>query len=83
MVIRISYKEAEEIVSSKVIIMEGRLLNANTIKTIGVDSEWRKCNRCKSENISIGARSILYVIALVHKRSKSCQELFDRREIRN
>ncbi|KAH6667739.1 hypothetical protein B0J14DRAFT_567113 [Halenospora varia] len=42
MVLRISYKEIEEIVSSKVIIMEGWLLNANVIETVGVNGEWRK-----------------------------------------
>lgn len=42
MVLRISYKEIEEIVSSKVIMMEGVLLSANTIKTVGVDGKWRK-----------------------------------------
>jgi hypothetical protein len=41
MVLRISYKEVEEIVSSKVIVMEGLLLNAGTIKTVGVDGKWR------------------------------------------
>jgi hypothetical protein len=42
MVLRISYKAVEEIVSSQVIMMEGVLLNANTIKTVGVDGKWRK-----------------------------------------
>jgi hypothetical protein len=42
MVLRISYKEIEEIVCSKVIVMEGVLLNAGTIKTVGVDGKWRK-----------------------------------------
>jgi hypothetical protein len=42
MVLRTSYKEIEMIVSSKVIIMEGGLLNANTIKTVGVDGNQRK-----------------------------------------
>jgi hypothetical protein len=42
MVLRISYKEIEEIVSSKVIMMEGVLLSANTIKAVGVDGKWRK-----------------------------------------
>jgi hypothetical protein len=41
-VLRITYKEIEEIVSSKVIVMEGVLLNAGTIKTVGVDGKWRK-----------------------------------------
>jgi hypothetical protein len=41
-VLRISCKKIEEIVSSKVIIMEGGLLNANTIKTVSVDGKWRK-----------------------------------------
>ena len=41
-VLRISYKKIEEIISSKVIMMEGVLLSANTIKTVGVDSKWRK-----------------------------------------
>jgi len=38
-VLRISYKEVEEIVSSKVIVIEGVLLNASTIKTVGVNSK--------------------------------------------
>jgi hypothetical protein len=38
-VLRISYKEIKEIVSSKVIMMAGVLLNANTIKTVGIDSK--------------------------------------------
>ncbi|PVH72544.1 hypothetical protein DL98DRAFT_520444, partial [Cadophora sp. DSE1049] len=42
MVLRISYKEIEDIVSSKVIMMDGVLLSANTIKTVGVDGKWRK-----------------------------------------
>jgi hypothetical protein len=41
-VLRISFKKIEEIVSSKVIIMEGGLLNANTIKTVSVNGKWRK-----------------------------------------
>jgi hypothetical protein len=41
-VLRVSYKEIEEIISSKVIVMEGVLLNANTIKTVSVDGKWRK-----------------------------------------
>jgi hypothetical protein len=41
-VLRVSYKEIEEIVSSKFIIMEGVLLSANAIKTVGVDGKWRK-----------------------------------------
>ncbi len=40
-VLRISYEEIEEMVSSKVVIMEGVLLSANTIKTVGVDGKWR------------------------------------------
>jgi hypothetical protein len=42
MVLRISYKEIEQIISSRVIVMEGMLLNAGTIKTVGVDGKWRK-----------------------------------------
>jgi hypothetical protein len=42
MVVRLSYKEVEEMVSSKVIMTEGRLLNANTIKTAGKDGQWKK-----------------------------------------
>ncbi|KAH7418680.1 hypothetical protein BKA64DRAFT_654980 [Cadophora sp. MPI-SDFR-AT-0126] len=42
MVLRISYKEIEDIVSCKVIMMEGVLLSAITIKTVGVDGKWRK-----------------------------------------
>ena len=38
MVLRTSYKEIEVIVSSKVIMLEGWLLNAKTIKTVGIDS---------------------------------------------
>ena len=38
-VLRISFKKIEEIVSSKVIIMEGGLLNANTIKTVSVNGK--------------------------------------------
>lgn len=33
-------KEVEEVVSSKVIIMEGMLMNA--ITTIGIDGQWRE-----------------------------------------
>jgi hypothetical protein len=42
MVLRISYKEIEQIISSKVIVIEGMLVNAGTIKTVGVNSKWRK-----------------------------------------
>ncbi len=42
MVIRLSYKEVEEMVSSKVIMTEGWLLNANTIKTAGEVGRWKK-----------------------------------------
>jgi hypothetical protein len=42
MVLRIIYKEIEEIVSSKVIVIEGVLLNAGIIKTVGIDGKWRK-----------------------------------------
>lgn len=42
MVLSIPYKSAEEVISSKVIMMEGALLNSNTIKTFGVDDKWRK-----------------------------------------
>jgi hypothetical protein len=38
-VLRVSYRE---ILSSKVIMMEGVLLNTVTIKTFGTDSTWRK-----------------------------------------
>ena len=41
-VLRISFKKIEEIVSSEVIIMEGGLLNANMIKTVSVDGKQRK-----------------------------------------
>jgi hypothetical protein len=44
MVLRLSYKEVEELVSSKVIMTEGVLLNANTIKTVGIDGKLRKWN---------------------------------------
>lgn len=40
MVLSLSYKEVEEVVSSKVIIMEGMLMN--TIKTVGVDAKEKK-----------------------------------------
>lgn len=39
MVLRISYKEIEQIISSRVIVMEGMLLNSGTIKTVGVDGK--------------------------------------------
>ncbi|KAH8653972.1 hypothetical protein BGZ60DRAFT_419076 [Tricladium varicosporioides] len=42
MVLRISYKEIEEFVSSKLIMMEGLLLNSETIKTASADGKWRK-----------------------------------------
>jgi hypothetical protein len=42
LVLRVLYKEVKEVVSNKVIIIEGWFLNANTIKTIGVNGEWRK-----------------------------------------
>jgi hypothetical protein len=42
MFLRVLYKEIEEIISSKIIIMEGVLLSANAIKTVGVDGKWRK-----------------------------------------
>jgi hypothetical protein len=38
MVLRTLYKEIKIIVSSKVIIIKGGLLNANTIKTVSLDS---------------------------------------------
>jgi hypothetical protein len=41
MFLTVLYKEIQEIVSSKVIIT-GVLLNANTIKTVGIDRKWRK-----------------------------------------
>jgi hypothetical protein len=41
-VLRLSYKEVEEMISSKVIMTEGVLLNANTIKTVSGDGHWRK-----------------------------------------
>jgi hypothetical protein len=37
-VLRILYKEIEKIVFSKVIIIEGVLLNTGTIKTVGINS---------------------------------------------
>jgi hypothetical protein len=42
MIIVLAYKEVEEMVSSKVIIMEGAFLNGNTIHTVGNDGKWRK-----------------------------------------
>jgi hypothetical protein len=42
MVLRIIYKEIEEIVFNKVIIMEGMFLNVRTIKTVNVNGKWRK-----------------------------------------
>jgi hypothetical protein len=39
LVIGLSHKEAEVVVSSKAIIMEGVAMN--TIKTVGMDSEWK------------------------------------------
>jgi hypothetical protein len=39
--LRILYTEVEEIVSSKVNITEGVLLNANTTKMVGVKGKWR------------------------------------------
>jgi len=42
MVLRVPYKEIEEIVSSKVIVMKGALLNAGTINTSSADGKWRK-----------------------------------------
>jgi hypothetical protein len=42
MVLRVPYKEIGEIVSSKVIVMKGVLLNAGTINTFSADGKWRK-----------------------------------------
>jgi len=42
MILRVPYKEIEEIVSSKVIVMKGALLNAGTINTSSADGKWRK-----------------------------------------
>jgi hypothetical protein len=42
MVLRLSYKKVEEMVSSKVIMTEGWLLNANTIKTPGENGQWKE-----------------------------------------
>jgi hypothetical protein len=39
MVLRILYKEIEKFVSSKVIMIERLLLNAETVKTVGVDGK--------------------------------------------
>jgi hypothetical protein len=39
MVLRIIYKEIKEIISSKVIIIEGILLNTGIIKTVSIDSK--------------------------------------------
>ena len=39
MVLRISYKGIEEIDSSKVIMIEEVLLNADTIKTVSIDGK--------------------------------------------
>jgi hypothetical protein len=41
-VLRVPYKEIEEIVSSKVIVMKGVLFNAGTINTFSADGKWRK-----------------------------------------
>jgi hypothetical protein len=38
MVIRLLYREVEEMISSKVIIIKGWLINANTIKTLSKDN---------------------------------------------
>jgi hypothetical protein len=40
--IALGYKEVEEIVSSKVIILEGALFNANTVQTVGKDGQLGK-----------------------------------------
>ena len=42
MVLRIPYKSVEEVISSKVFMTDGRLLNTNTIKTVGIDNKWKK-----------------------------------------
>lgn len=42
MVLRISYQEIEEIVSSKVIVMERGPLNMDTIKIFSRDGNWRR-----------------------------------------
>ncbi|KAE9373847.1 hypothetical protein N431DRAFT_337194 [Stipitochalara longipes BDJ] len=41
MVVRLLYNEVEDIVSSKIIMMEGWLVNANTIKTARKDGKWK------------------------------------------
>ena len=41
-ILRILYKEIEGIVSSKVTLIEGVVVSANTIKKISVDGKWRK-----------------------------------------
>ena len=40
MVLGISYKEVEMVVSRKAIITEGGAMN--TIKTVGIDGEWKE-----------------------------------------
>jgi hypothetical protein len=42
MIVVLGYKEVEEMVSSKVIMMQGAFFNANTIQTVGKDRKWRK-----------------------------------------
>lgn len=42
MTVILEYKEVEEMVSSKVIIMQGAFFNANTIDTVGRDGQLRK-----------------------------------------
>jgi hypothetical protein len=42
MIVVLGYKEVEEIVSSKVIMMQGAFFNANTIQTVREDGKWRK-----------------------------------------
>ena len=42
MIVVLAYEEVEEMVSSKVIIMQGAFFNANTIQTVGKDGKWRE-----------------------------------------
>jgi hypothetical protein len=42
MIVVLRYKEVEDMVSSKVIMMQGAFFDANTIQTIRKDGQWRK-----------------------------------------
>ena len=42
MIVVLGYKEVEEMVSSKVIMMQGAFFNAKTIQTVGKGGKWRK-----------------------------------------